>query len=144
MKVQHQSPFETGVLDAVPLEYICPDGQFKGDVPLSLAVKVGKILFVSGIPGFDNAGKLAIGDFTAQMTQVMENMTRILKTAGSEWNRVVKVNVILTRREDFAEMNRIYTTYFPAGNFPARTTAIMFALPQPDFLLEIECQAVLE
>ena len=51
---------------------------------------------------------------------------------------------MLTWREDFAEMNRIYATYFPTGNFPARTTAIMFALPQPDFLLEIECEAVLE
>ena len=126
-----------------PLEYIHPEGQFKGDVPLSLAVKVGKQVFVSGIPAFDNKGKLAVGDFTAQMNQVMENITRVLTASGVGWNRVVKVNVMLTRREDFAEMNRIYTNYFPSGKFPARTTAILSSLPQPDFLLEIECEAIL-
>jgi enamine deaminase RidA (YjgF/YER057c/UK114 family) len=73
----------------------------------------------------------------------MENVTATLAAAGADWTRVAKVNVFLTRREDFAEMNRIYARYFPDGNYPARTTAIVVALPQPDFLLEIECVAVL-
>jgi enamine deaminase RidA (YjgF/YER057c/UK114 family) len=58
------------------------------------------------------------------------------------WDRVVKVNVYLTRREDFKEMNRIYAAHFQAGKYPARTTAITL-LPNPDFLLEIECVAAL-
>ncbi len=126
-----------------PLEYIRPAGHFKGDVPLSPAVRVGKFVFVSGTPAFNQSGRLAVGDFTAQMKQVMENLTGILKASGAGWERVVKVNVMLTRREDFAEMNRIYSAYFPTGHYPARTTAILCALPQPDFLLEIECEAVL-
>jgi 2-iminobutanoate/2-iminopropanoate deaminase len=113
-------------------------------VPLSPAVKVGKFVFVSGTPAFDKNGKLAIGDFPAQMKQVMENITDTLKSSGAGWERVVMVNVLLTRKEDFSEMNRIYTTYFPNGNYPARTTVVVAALPSPDFLLEIECQAVLE
>jgi enamine deaminase RidA (YjgF/YER057c/UK114 family) len=28
--------------------------------------------------------------------------------------------------------------------YPARTTVVVSALPHPDFLLEIECEAVLE
>ena len=127
-----------------PLEYIRPEDQFKGGVPLSPAVKAGKLIFVSGTPAFDKAGQLAVGDFTAQMKQVMENITRILKASGAGWDRVVKMNVMLTRREDFGEMNRVYSTYFPTGNYPARTTAILFSLPQPEFLIEIECEAVLE
>jgi enamine deaminase RidA (YjgF/YER057c/UK114 family) len=47
------------------------------------------------------------------------------------------------RRSDFADMNRIYAAHFPAGKFPARTTLYVHALPKPDFLLEIECEAVL-
>ncbi len=125
------------------LEYIHPEGMFKGNVPLSLAVKVGQHLFVSGIPAFDTEGMLAIGNFTAQMNQVMENITRVLAASGAGWDRVAKMNVMLTRREDFAEMNRIYATYFPLGKFPARTTTILVSLPQPDFLLEIECEAIL-
>ena len=45
--------------------------------------------------------------------------------------------------EDFKEMNRIYAAHFQAGRYPARTTAVT-ALPNPDFLLEIECVAALD
>jgi enamine deaminase RidA (YjgF/YER057c/UK114 family) len=41
-------------------------------------------------------------------------------------------------------MNRIYASYFASGKFPARTTLIVSALPHPDFLLEIECEALIE
>jgi len=41
-------------------------------------------------------------------------------------------------------MNKVYATYFPGGKFPVRTTVVVSALPHPDFLLEIECEAVLE
>jgi len=43
---------------ADPLEYIAPPDSFKGNVPISLAVKVGKQIFVSGVPGYDRHGKL--------------------------------------------------------------------------------------
>ena len=126
-----------------PLECIAPENQFRGDLPLSLAVKVGKLVFVSGIPPYDQQGTIAVGSFSAQMQQAMENVTRILTAAGVGWDRVVKVNILLTQTKDFAEMNRIYSTYFLHGTYPARTTAIVASLPNPDFLLEIECQAVL-
>ncbi|MGH6803051.1 MAG: RidA family protein [Methyloceanibacter sp.] len=125
-------------------EYIHAEGQFKGDVPLSPALKVGKLIFVSGTPAFDASGKIAAGGFTAQMRQAMENVAGTLRGSGAGWHRVAKVNVMLTRREDFAEMNRIYSAYFLGGNYPARTTAVLLSLPQPEFLVEIECEAVLE
>jgi 2-iminobutanoate/2-iminopropanoate deaminase len=126
-----------------PLERIIPPGQFRVKAPLSPAVRAGNLLFVSGIPASDAEGRLAVGDFPAQMRQVMANITGILQEAGAGWDRVAKVNVLLTRREDFEEMNRIYAEHFPDGNYPARTTAIVYSLPRPNFLLEIECVAVL-
>jgi 2-iminobutanoate/2-iminopropanoate deaminase len=126
---------------ADPLEYI---GKPVRGIPVSSAVKVGKSIFVSGMPAFDANGKLAVGDFPAQMKQVMDNLTGILKAAGADWSRVVKTNVLLMRASDFAEMNRIYGSYFPDGKYPARTTVIVAGLPHPDFLLEIECEALLE
>ncbi|MFC5476360.1 RidA family protein [Paraherbaspirillum soli] len=131
---------------AQPLEFIHPGGLQKGSAapPYSPAVKVGNLVFVSGTPAFNTDGKLAVGNFTAQMMQVMANITNILAAAGTNWSRVVKTNVCLTRREDFAEMNRIYASHFPDGKYPARTTLIVYSLPSPDFLLEIECMAILE
>src|SRR4051812_38940082 len=70
--------------------------------PVSPAVRVGKSLLVSGTPGFTPDGKLD-GDFPGQMKQAMENIGALLKSAGTGWNRVGKVTVFLTRREDFAE-----------------------------------------
>jgi len=128
---------------ATPLEFLHEEGQFALPVPLSPAVTAGNLVFVSGIPAYDKNGKLAVNDFPAQMKQVMDRITGILKAAGVGWNRVVKVNVYIARREDFKEMNRIYASYFSDGKFPARTTAVT-ALPNPDFLLEIECIAVKE
>ena len=109
-------------------------------VPVSSAVKVGNFIFVSGTPAYKD-GKIAIGDFSAQMKQVMENIAGTLKLAGTSWDRVVKTNVMLTRSGDFDDMNRIYTTYFSEGKYPARTTVVVAGLPSPDFLLEIECEA---
>ncbi|MEF9385972.1 RidA family protein [Ralstonia solanacearum species complex bacterium KE056] len=58
------------------------------------------------------------------------------------WDRVVKVDVFLARREDFKKMHRIYAAYVQPGKAPARTTAVT-PLPNPDCLLEIECVATL-
>jgi 2-iminobutanoate/2-iminopropanoate deaminase len=128
-------------LKAEPLEYI---GKPVRGIPVSSAVKVGKSVFVSGTPAFDGSGKLAVGDFSVQMKQVMDNLAGILKAAGTDWSRVVKTSVLLMRASDFAEMNRIYGSYFPDGKYPARTTVVVAGLPHPDFLLEIECEAIQE
>ena len=130
-----------GQVSAEPLEYI---GKPVRGIPVSPAVKVGKLVFVSGTPAFDGNGKLAVGDFPIQMKQVMDNMTAVLKASGAGWDRVVRTNVLLIRSGDFPEMNRIYSMYFPEGRFPARTTVIVAGLPHPDFLVEIECEALLE
>ena len=134
-------PLAATQVGAQPIEYI---GKPVRGVPVSQAVKAGKFIFVSGTPAFDSNGKLAVGDFPAQMKQVMENMTSVLQAAGTSWQRVVKTNVLLVRSGDFAEMNRVYASYFPDGKFPARTTIVVAGLPHPDFLLEIECEALLE
>ena len=128
-------------LRAEPLEHI---GKPVRGIPVSGAVKVGKMIYVSGMPAFDANGKLAVGDFPAQMKQVMDNLTRVLKDAGADWSRVVKTNVLLMRAGDFTEMNRIYGSYLQEGKYPARTTVVVAGLPHPDFLLEIECEAILE
>src|SRR4051794_20556905 len=104
-----------------PLEFL---GKPVRGIPVSSAVKVGKAVFLSGMPAFDANGKSAVGDFPAQMKQVMDNLTNVLKSAGADWSRVVKTNVLLMRASDFADMNRIYGSYFPEGKYPARTTVV--------------------
>jgi len=121
-------------------QIITTDKVAKPRVPLSAAVKVGNLVFVSGTTPFTLDYQVAKGDFQAQMRQVMDNNKAILEAAGSSLDKVVKVNVFLKRSTDFAAMNEIYKTYFKEGNYPARTT-VGIDLAHKDFLLEIECVA---
>lgn len=125
-------------------EFIVHRKPFRSELPLSPAVKVGKLVFVSGTPPFAPDGTIARDCFTVQMQQVMKNVALVLEKAGAGWDRVAKATILLTREQDFAEMNRIYSRYFPSGQYPARTVAYVAALPHRDFLVEIECQAVLD
>ena len=121
-------------------QIIATDAAPHPDAPISQAVRVGQLVFVSGITPFTREMRLAKGDFAAQMRQVMANLDAILSASGSSLARVVKCTVILARREDWRAMNEIYRTYWPGKDFPART-AFEARLPHPDFLLEIECVA---
>ena len=121
-------------------EIIATDSVPHPDAPISQAVRVGQLAFVSGITPFTREMRLAKGDFAAQMHQVMANLDAILSASGSSLARVVKCTVILARREDWRAMNEIYRTYWPGKDFPART-AFEARLPHPDFLLEIDCVA---
>lgn len=108
--------------------------------PLSPAVRSNGFVFVSGQPAFFDDRQIAENDFDAQMHQAMANVKALLEAAGSSLDKIVKANVILKHASDFARMNEIYRSYFPDGNYPARTT-IEASMGNPLFLLEIECTA---
>ena len=105
--------------------------------PLSFATRVGDLLFISGIPGFDENGALPDA-FEAQFGFVVQNIRRVLDEAGATFRDLVKVNVLLTRASDVATMNKLYTAAFGPAPFPARTTSVVQALPDPKMLIEIE------
>jgi len=110
--------------------------------PLSFAARVGDLLFVSGIPGFDAEGAIPDG-FEAQFGFVVKNIKRVLGEAGADIRDLVKVNVLLTRASDVATMNALYAGAFGPPPYPARTTCVVQALPNPKMLIEIECVASL-
>ena len=105
--------------------------------PLSFAARVGDLLFISGIPGFDEKGALP-DSFEAQFGNVVTNIKRILDEAGASFRDLVKVNVLLTRAADVAVMNKLYAEAFGPAPYPARTTCVVVALPNPEMLIEIE------
>ncbi|HMH71448.1 MAG TPA: RidA family protein [Bradyrhizobium sp.] len=124
-----------------PIQHFAPPAGLKAP-PLSFATRVGDLLFVSGIPGFDEKGALADG-FEAQFGFVVRNIKRVLDEAGANFRDLVKVNVLLTRASDVAAMNALYAGAFGPPPYPARTTCVVQALPDPAMLIEIECIASL-
>lgn len=119
---------------------IMPESLTKPRAPLSHAVKVGNLVFVSGTTPFKPGSRDMAPDFEGQMHQVMQNIKVILEESGSSLDKVVKANIILIDIDNFQKMNEIYRSYFTEGNYPARTT-IQAPLAVTGMLLEIECVA---
>src|SRR3954466_14926754 len=111
--------------------------------PLSFAARSGDLLFISGIPGFDSQGNLP-GTLEAQCANVVTSIKRSLDEAGGTMRDLVKVNVLLTRASDVAPMNKLYAEAFGPAPYPARTTCVVAALPDPKMLIEIEGVAQLK
>ena len=119
-----------------PIKHFPPPAGIKAP-PLSFAARLGDLLFVSGIPGFDDKGALP-ETFEAQFGFVVKNIKRVLDEAGASFRDLVKVNVLLTRASDVAPMNALYAGAFGPAPYPARTTCVVMALPDPKMLIEIE------
>ena len=111
--------------------------------PYSQAVQAGNLLFVSGQIPLDPATGALIPQDTIQdqTARVLENLKAILAQAGGTLDNVVKTTVFLKDMEDFAEMNRVYKTFFPA-DCPARSAVQAARLPK-DVRVEIEAIAAL-
>ena len=118
------------------------DRVVKLPAPLSNAVRSGNLLFVSGITPFDINREVAIGDFPAQMRQVMESIRIILEDAATSLERVIKATIILTDIRDFESAFEIWREYFDEP-FPALTT-MEARLARPQFMLEIEVIAEID
>jgi 2-iminobutanoate/2-iminopropanoate deaminase len=110
--------------------------------PSSHAVICGNMVYTALTTPLRPDGSIARGDFSAQMTQCLDNIKTILTETGTSLDNVVKVTVVMPRITDFPEMNRIFREYFREGNYPARAS-IEAKMGNPDFLVEIECVAQL-
>jgi 2-iminobutanoate/2-iminopropanoate deaminase len=100
------------------VEYLSPEAM-KG-LPFSEAVRVGDMLYLSGKLGADSFGKVVPGGIAAETRQTMENIKEALERCGSALDHVVKATVMLADMNEWAEMNKVYVTYFP-DHLPARS-----------------------
>ena len=121
--------------------------------PFNLGVKYGNLIFISGLPPFDEsyASKLrearAMGlpippfpdlPFEQQVRIVMDHMKMLVEAAGSNMDCLLKVIVWLKDQRQQEEFDRIYRTYFSSSDtLPARTRMQAGRTPM-DCGLEVE------
>ncbi|HKY55707.1 MAG TPA: RidA family protein [Anaerolineales bacterium] len=122
------------------IEYY-PAESMKG-LPFSEAVRVGNMLYLAGQIGLDETGNMVPGGIAAETRQAMENIRTTLERHGSSLDRIIKVTVMLADMAEWAEMNKVYVSYFEKY-LPARssfgTTGLALGAR-----VEIECIAVLD
>lgn len=122
--------------DSTPEYYPIPG---RADLPLSEAVRVGDLLFLSGKLGNMPGTMTLPAGIAAQTRQTMENIKNTLVRLGSSMDRVVKCTVFLADIAEWAAMNEVYRTYFPT-NPPARSAVGVSGIAL-DGRVEIECIA---
>lgn len=97
--------------------------------PYSQAIDTGNLLFISGqIPLNPQEGKLVEGHIGEKTEQVMQNIKVILNEAGLNFDHVVKASLFIKDMSCFAEINKVYASFFTA-NPPAREVAAVTTLP---------------
>ncbi|TFG14952.1 MAG: RidA family protein [Promethearchaeota archaeon] len=124
----------------VDIDYVNPGTPVAG--PYTPGVKVGDFLFVSGQG--PAAGTDTIKD---QTWTVLENIKKVVETAGAKVSNIVKTTVFLSDIKNFGKMNRTYQKFFDengaTGKYPARTTVQVANLPAAGMLVEIEAIVVI-
>ncbi len=111
------------------------------NVPLTPAIKVGNLVFISGqVPVDLETGKDIRGDIKIETETVLNRIKFYVEQCGGTMRDIVKTTVLLTNIDDFAEMNKVYAKFFPEKP-PAR--ACMEIRLACDAKVEIEAIAVL-
>src|SRR5262249_18739330 len=111
-------------------------------VGFSRAVRVGNIVAVSGTTAGSSGKPVAIGDPAAQTRAILETIGKALEDAGAGVKDVVRTRVYLVDMTHFDAVGRVYGEFFAAIR-PANTTLQVSAFVNPDYLVEIEADAVI-
>ena len=110
--------------------------------PFSHAVESDGFVFVTGqMPDTPEAPGVLPEGIAAQTRNVMSNLRTVLAGLDLGLEHIVMARIYLTRfKEDYAEMNEVYRSYFPEGRLPARTCVGVTGLAY-DALIEIDLVA---
>jgi len=122
------------------MEFLNSPSTMGKNLPLSLAVRVRDILYISGMVGIiPGTFQLAAGGLEGEARQTMDNIGAILKENGLAFHNVFKKAVIMADISKLMELNKLFLTYFRPDRMPASSTfggALAFGAQ-----VEVECWA---
>lgn len=122
-----------------------PSGsKYEPIIGFSRAVRIGNTVAVGGTAPIGPDGKTAgVGDPAAQTRRCLEIILTALEKAGGRREDVIRTRIFMTRAEDWEAIGRAHGEVFGEIR-PASTMAVVAALLDPEWLVEIEADAILE
>jgi 2-iminobutanoate/2-iminopropanoate deaminase len=99
--------------------------------PYNQAILSGNTLYTSGQIAINpETGALVLDTIQAETTQVMNNMKEVLAAADMTFEHVVKASIFISDMNQFADINKVYGSYFNEETGPARETVEVANLPK--------------
>jgi enamine deaminase RidA (YjgF/YER057c/UK114 family) len=113
-------------------------------IGMSRAVRAGSVVSVSATAPIGPDGKTAgVGDVAAQARRCLEIIGKALADAGASLSDVTRTRVLLTSISDWEAVAKVHGEVFAAIR-PATTFVQIGRFIDPDWLVEIEADAVLD
>jgi 2-iminobutanoate/2-iminopropanoate deaminase len=110
----------------------------KADAPLELAAIANNTLYACCVPTLPD-GTVEMSSFVAQVERTMLNLQQTVEAAGATMDDVFQVQVFLSDKKYFPQLNDAYGKFFNAP-YPVRATLIN-GLIVPGADIEILAQA---
>lgn len=125
-------------------QHVSSGSPYEPRLGISRAVRSGNIIAVAGTapigPDGMTAGK---GDVAVQAHRCIEIIRNALEQAGASLSDVIRTRILLTRIEDWESVGQVHGEFF-SNIRPANTVMQVTRFIDPDWLVEIEADAVID
>ena len=112
-------------------------------VGFSRAIRVGDRIIVSGTAPIGPDGKSVEGDVYAQASRCFAVIVEAIEALGGTAADVVRTRMYLTGREHVEGVGRAHREWMGIAR-PAATQVIVAGLNAPEWVVEIEAEAVID
>jgi enamine deaminase RidA (YjgF/YER057c/UK114 family) len=125
-------------------QHVSSGSPYEPHLGISRAVRSGRFIAVAGTAPLGPDGKtVGKGDPATQARRCIEIIQNALEQAGASLSDVIRTRILLTRIEDWESVGQVHGEFF-VNIRPANTVMQVTRFIDPDWLVEIEADAVID
>jgi enamine deaminase RidA (YjgF/YER057c/UK114 family) len=115
---------------------------WEDQIGYSRAVKIGRVVEVSGTSAIDRDKIIAANDPYQQTKFIIRKIERAINEAGGSLEDVIRTRIYVTNIKDWTAIGKAHGEFF-RNIKPATTMIEVKSLIDPNFVVEIEATAIL-